>query len=108
MSGIIAKFVHPIPPSMNVFKVIPFWILLPLSVLSCGNNNAKSSDALTVHIKYDTPINGYVVTGEFYPFESQSETGQVTLSFKSLDGGKDFVYSNVVETEDGNPEAPSK
>lgn len=92
---------------MNSFKVISFWIVLPLFVLSCGNNS-KSGHALSVQIKYDIPINGYVVSGEFYPFESQSETGQVILRFNSLDGGQDFVYSNVGETEDGNPEAPSK
>jgi hypothetical protein len=49
-----------------------------------------------------------MVTGEFFPFESQSETGQVTLRFTSLEGGQDFVYSNVGKTEDGNTETPAK
>ena len=92
---------------MNAFKVMSFWLLLQLLVLSCGNNS-KSNDILTVQIKYDSPINGYMVTGEFYPFESQSETGQVMLRFTSLEGGQDFVYSNVGKTEDGNTETPAK
>lgn len=92
---------------MNAFKVISFWILLPLLVLSCGNKS-KSSQSIKVHIKYDCPISGYLVTGEFYPFYAKSETGQVTLRFLSLDGESNFVYSNVGETEDGNPEAPAK
>ena len=54
------------------------------------------------------PINGYLVTGEFFPFANQSETGQVTLRFKSISGGHDFVYSNVGAYEDNNKKYPVK
>lgn len=82
-------------------------LLIPL-FFSCGSNTSKSHHPLTVHIKYDEPINGYQVDGEFFPFNAQSETGQVELRFKSLTGGQDIVYSNVGESEDGYPENPAK
>lgn len=82
-------------------------LLIPL-FLSCGSNTSKSNHPLTVHIKYDEPINGYQVDGEFFPFNAQSETGQVELRFKSLTGGQDFVYTNVGESEVGYPENPAK
>ena len=84
-----------------------FTILIPL-VLSCGSNNSKSNHPLTVHFKYDEPINGYQVDGDFFPFGAQTETGQVELRFKSLSGGQDFVYTNVGESEVGYPENPAK
>lgn len=93
---------------MNFFKVISLWTILPLFALFCSNENGKSGSPLTVHIKYDTLVSGYMVEGEFYPFDTRIETGQVTLRFKSLSGGQDFVYSNVGKNEDGNPEYPSK
>lgn len=92
---------------MNAFKVMSLWLVLQQLVLSCGNN-IKSNHTLTVQVKYDSPVNGYMVTGEFYPFESQSETGQVMLRFTSLEGGQNFVYSNVGKTEDGNTETLAK
>lgn len=67
-------------------------------------NNGKLTHLFTVHFKYDRPINGYQVFGEFYPFDARSETGQITLRFKSLDDGRSFVYTNVGETEVGYPE----
>lgn len=82
--------------------------LLILLFCSCGSNNSKSHHPLTVHIKYDAPINGYQVAGEFFPFNAESETGQVTLRFTSLTGGQDFVYTNVGESEVGYPENPAK
>lgn len=82
--------------------------LLILLFCSCGSNNCKSHHPLTVHIKYDAPINCYQVAGEFFPFNAESETGQVTLRFTSLTGGQDFVYTNVGESEVGYPENPAK
>lgn len=82
-------------------------LLIPL-LLSCGSNNSKSDHPLTVHIKYSEPINGYQVEGEFFPFNAQSETGQVALRFNSLVGGQDFVYTNVGQSEVGYPENPAK
>lgn len=82
-------------------------LLIPL-FFSCGSNTSKSNHPLTVHIKYDEPINGYQVDGEFFPFNAQSETGQVELRFTSLTGRQDFVYTNVGESEVGYPENPAK
>ena len=82
-------------------------LLIPL-VLSCGRSNNKSPHPLIVHIKYDKPINGYQVDGDFFPFGEQTETGQATLRFKSISGGQDFVYTNVGESEIGYPENPAK
>ena len=82
--------------------------LLILLLSSCSSNNCNSPHPLTVHIKYDEPINCYQVEGEFSPFNAQSETGQVELRFKSLTGGQDFVYTNVGKTEVGYPDNPSK
>lgn len=85
-----------------------FCTFLSILAFSCGIINGQSGHPITVHIKYDKPINGYVVTGEFYPFDSQSETGQVSLNFKSITGRRDFVFSNVGKFEDGNKKSPTK
>lgn len=90
------------------YNVTCLFALLILLISSCGSNNSKSNHPLTVHIKYDAPINGYQVDGDFLPFGPQTETGQVTLKFKSLTGGQDFVYTNVGESEVGYPENPAK
>lgn len=82
--------------------------LLILLLSSCSSNNGNSPHPLTVHIKYDEPINCYQVEGEFFPFNAQSETGQVELRFKSITGGQDFVYTNVGKSEVGYPENPAK
>ena len=88
----------------------PFLLFAVLSgsLLSCANNSGKSSHPICITIKYDQPVNGYEVSGFFYPFDSLAETGQVTLRFKSLDGRKDFVYSNVDKFETDHPEWPLK
>lgn len=85
-----------------------FCAFLSILVFSCGIINGQSGHPITVHIKYDKPINGYMVTGEFYPFDAQSETGQVSLNFKSITGRQDFVFSNVGKFEDGNKTTPAK
>ena len=90
------------------YNVTCLFALLILLISSCGSNNSKSNHPLTVHIKYDAPINGYQVDGDFLPFGPQTETGQVTLKFKSLTGGQDFFYTNVGESEVGYPENPAK
>ena len=61
---------------------------------------------VVVHFKYDTPISGYIVEGMFYPFTEVSETGQVEVSFRSLETGDIFVYSNVgLNVDDTNSPA---
>lgn len=85
-----------------------FFVFLSLLVFPCGMINGQSGHPLTIHIKYDKPINGYMVTGEFFPFNDQSETGQVTLNFKSISGGQDFVFSNVGAYEDNSKIFPAK
>lgn len=85
-----------------------FCTLLPILAFSCGIINGQSGHPITVNIKYDKPINGYVVTGEFYPFDAQSETGQVSLNFKSITGRQDFVFSNVGKFEDCDKKSPTK
>ncbi len=88
----------------------PFLLFAVLSgfLPSCANDGGKSSHPICISFKYDQPVNGYEVSGLFYPFDSLSETGQVTMFFKSLDGGKDFVYSNVDKFETDHPEYPLK
>lgn len=93
---------------MKAVNTLILWAIAPILIISSGKINEHSRISLTVHIKYDKPINGYIVTGEFYPFDAQSETGQVTLSFKSLSGRQDFVFSNVGKLEDGNKKSPAK
>lgn len=85
-----------------------FFAFLSLLVFPFGMINGQSGHPLTIHIKYDKPINGYIVDGEFFPFNDQSETGQVTLHFKSISGGTDFVFSNVGAYEDNNKKFPAK
>lgn len=92
---------------MRLFLAISLWSFLQLLFLPM-NNNYKPERPITVMINYDTPINGYEVTGKFYPFDAQSETGQVRLRFKSLSGKQDFVFSNVGKFEDGNKKSPAK
>ncbi len=81
---------------------------LSLLVFPFGMINGQSVHPLTVNIKYDRPVNGYMVTGEFFPFDEQSETGQVTLTFMSISGEQDFVFSNVGVYESSNPKFPTK
>ena len=90
------------------FCALCFISLLISLVSSCGSNNSKSNFPLTVHFKYEEPINGYRIAGEFFPFSEHSETGQVVLRFTSITGGQDFVYTNVGESEVGYPENPAK
>lgn len=85
-----------------------FCTFLSILAFSCGIINGQSGHPITVHIKYDKPINGYQVTGEFFPFSDQCETGQVTLRFKSISGGYDIVYSNVGAYDDNNKKFPAK
>ena len=91
-----------------IFKILSLAAILAFPALSFGQNNAQSGHPITIHIKYDKPVSGYVVSGEFYPFDADAETGQVTLRFRSLTGKQDFVYSNVGKSEDGYPEYPAK
>ena len=81
-------------------------IISSFLVLSCGlnNNNAR----LSVVLLYDTPVNGYKVSGAFYPFSPTSETGQVELRFVPENGGETLVFSNVNCFEDDNPKYPMK
>ena len=88
--------------------LIRFFFVLSLLVFPCGVANGQSKHALTIHLRYDKPISGYMVTGEFFPFNDQCETGQVTLNFKSISGGSDFVFTNVGKFEDGSREALEK
>ena len=81
---------------------------LSLLAISCGILRSQSEHPLTMHIKYDQPINGYNVDGVFYPFDARCETGQVTLRFKSLTDGGIIVYSNLGQTTDGHPAHPAK
>ena len=76
----------------------------------CSNNEPAETQEqvnLSVQFKYDTPIGDYIVEGTFYPFSETSETGQVEVSFRSLETGKIFVYRNVGQHE-GNTNSPAK
>ena len=81
-------------------------IVLLFLVLSCGLNDKNTR--LSVVLLYDTPVNGYKVSGAFYPFSPTSETGQVELRFVPVNGGEALVFSNVDCFEEDNPEYPSK
>lgn len=94
---------------IKILRVLLFTVVVLLCTFSCkSNNKTRQEHSITVYIRYDKPVNDYLVNGEFYPFNDQSETGQVTLRFKSLTGGQDFVFTNVGESEVGYPDNPSK
>ena len=78
-------------------------LFLALTV-GCQKKNTKTSIVLV----YDEPINGYNVSGRFYPFGSSTETGQVELRFAPVNGGEALVFSNVDCFEEDNPEHPMK
>lgn len=74
--------------------------------LSCVFKNNKSKTSIT--LIYDEPVNGYYMSGTFYPFGPTTETGQVEFRFVPVNGGEALVFSNVDCFEDDNPEHPSK
>lgn len=78
-------------------------LFLALTV-GCQNKSTKTSIVLI----YDEPVNGYKVSGRFFPFGSSTETGQVELKFVPVNGGEALVFSNVDCFEEDNPEYPSK
>ncbi len=69
---------------------------------SCGRNTDEFP--IKTYIVYDEPVNGYRVTGVFYPFDANTETGQIELRFKPIKGGRTLVYSTIGEHEEGHPE----
>ena len=77
--------------------------LVSLTVVSCFSHSAKAQ--LNVNIVYDEPVNGYQVSGEFYPFGDYTETGQVKLDFIPLNGGPKLSFSNVGQE---HPDYPLK
>lgn len=68
----------------------------------------RKEEPLHIYMVYEEPVNGYYVTGEFYPFDETSETGQVELYFNPVDGGKPLVLSNVGQFEKDYPDNPLK
>ena len=83
-------------------KTLSFLALILLSF--CG----ICQEEIKVRIIYDEPVDGYNVSGWFYPFKADSETGQVELHFVPVNGGKELVFSNVGKSEDGHPDWPEK
>lgn len=81
-------------------------ILAMALALSCGVNNSNSKTSIT--LVYDEPISGYNVSGTFYPFGPNTETGQVELVFAPVNGGDTLVFSNVDCFEEENPENTEK
>ena len=81
-------------------------ILAMALAISCGVNNSNSKTSIT--LVYDEPISGYNVSGTFYPFGPNTETGQVELVFAPVNGGDTLVFSNVDCFEEENHENPEK
>lgn len=80
--------------------------LLCITGCKCTNDNngyylaSSNQEQIIIQFKYDTPINGYIVKGFFYPFSETSETGQIEVTFYSPKTGRTFVYSNVGQYEE--------
>ena len=82
-------------------------LLLALTLLPfCGFCQEEAQ--IKVRIIYDEPVSGYNVTGVFYPFDAESETGQIELRFTPVNGGRTLVFSNVGKHEAGHPDWPQK
>lgn len=47
---------------------------------------------LSVYFKYSESVDGYVVTGKFFPFNKTAETGYVILSFMEQYTNKVYLY----------------
>ena len=73
---------------------------------SCGHQ--PDNLPIKTYIIYDEPVKGYRVTGVFYPFGTDSETGQIELRFKPVKGGQTLVFSNVGQHEEEYPDRPMK
>lgn len=50
---------------------------------------------INVYMKYKTPVNGYIVTARWMPFDAQSETGYIVLNFRHPKSGRNFQYINT-------------
>ena len=50
---------------------------------------------INVYLKYKTPINGYVVTARWMPFDPKSETGYIVMNFRHTKTGRTFHYINT-------------
>lgn len=50
---------------------------------------------INVYLKYKTPINGYVVTARWMPFDATCETGYIVLNFRHKKTGRTFHYINT-------------
>lgn len=87
-------------------KRLLFAFLAIVLALSCRVKN--NNDRTAIVLIYEEPINGYYVSGSFYPFGPTTETGQVELRFVPINGGESFVFSNVDCFEKENPALPSK
>ena len=81
-------------------------ILSFLLAVSCVDKS--KSEKTSIVLLYDTPVNGYKVSGAFSPFSPTSETGQVELRFVPVNGGEALVFSNVDRFEEDNPKYPMK
>ena len=68
----------------------------------------RKEESLHINLVYDTPVNGYYVSGVFYPFDETSETGQIELLFTPVNGGEALVFSNVGHFEKDKPENQAK
>ena len=81
-------------------------VLFYIGVIACGSREKEIS--LKTALVYDGIVNGYQVSGDFYPFSSTSQTGQVVLRFAPVNGGDTLVFSNVGCLEEYNSENPAK
>lgn len=56
----------------------------------------KEQDKICVKLIYDKPIDGYVVTADWQPFEAKGcETGYISINFHNITTGKEFQYVNT-------------
>lgn len=86
-------------------NLFPFIAILFI-FLSCETKS--KDDQISIVLLYEEPINGYFVSGLFYPFDNTAETGQVILTFIPTNGGDTLVFSNIGCFEKENPEYQMK
>ena len=88
---------------IRIRKAISVILAMALAI-SCGVN--KKNSKTSIILVYDEPVSGYNVSGTFYPFGPNTETGQVELVFAPVNGGDTLVFSKVDCFEEENPDNP--
>ena len=61
--------------------------------LDFGNNpSTMNNHSICISFKYKKDIDGFEVSGKFYPVDNESETGDLALYFKHVESGIEYQY----------------